>query len=64
MTLLCRTIARICEVRGGIDVTRIETEACTLEEVHIMFFFAMKNSQHQPNQKEISTKSFDMSNYG
>jgi phage FluMu protein gp41 len=32
MRLLCRTIARICEVRGGMDVTRISTEACTLEK--------------------------------
>jgi hypothetical protein len=51
MRLLCRTIARICDVRGGMDVTRISTEACTLEEVHVMFFFAMKHLLHEPNKK-------------
>ena len=47
--LLCKTIARICEVRGEMDIDRIVAEKCTIQEVNAMYFFAKK---HLPNQEE------------
>ena len=49
--LLCKTIARICEVRGEMDIDRIVAEECTIQEVNAMYFFAKK---HLPNEEEIT----------
>ena len=39
---LCKTIARICEVRDEMDINRIVAEECTIQEVNTMYFFCQE----------------------